>query len=107
MPNIFDVTDATFEQEVEQSSGLTIVDFHAPWCAPCRLIAPHLDAIAAERAGDVRVAKLNSDENPRTTVRFGVRSMPTLLFFNGGRLVGRIVGAVPRARIEAELLQMA
>jgi thioredoxin 1 len=97
------VTDATFEQEVERSSGLTIVDFSATWCAPCRLIEPILDDIAASRSGEVKVTKIDTDENVRTSARFQVRSAPTLLFFKDGRLVDRIVGAVPRSRIEATL----
>ncbi|MFL5578198.1 MAG: thioredoxin [Gemmatimonadaceae bacterium] len=103
--NIVDVTDATFEQEVVRTSGVTIVDFWATWCAPCRLIAPILDQIAAEHAGKVRVAKVNTDENLRTTTRFNVRANPTLLFFKDGQLVAQVVGAAPRARIEATLCQ--
>ena len=107
MPNTIDVTDATFEREVELSSGLTIVDFWTTWCAPCRTIAPVLDEIASERADVVRVAKVNADENLRTIARYNVRSMPTLLFFKSGEIVAQIVGAVPKARIEATVQQFA
>lgn len=100
-----DVTDATFEQEVERAAGVTIVDFWATWCAPCRLIAPILEQIAADHAGTVRIAKVNTDENRRTTARFNVRANPTLLFFKDGRVVAQVVGAVPKARIEATLRQ--
>ena len=107
MEHTVHVTDATFQSEVEQAEKLTVVDFWAEWCGPCRMIAPFLDQIAAERAGEVTVAKLNTDENPRTTARYNVRSMPTLLFFKGGQVVGQIIGAVPRARIEDAIAQLA
>ena len=107
MPTTIDVTDATFEREVELSTGLTIVDFWTTWCAPCRTIAPVLDEIARERAAVVRVAKVNADENLRTIARYNVRSMPTLLFFKSGEIVAQIVGAVPKARIEATVQQFA
>jgi thioredoxin 1 len=101
------VTDATFRSEVEHAAGLTVVDFWAEWCGPCRIIAPFLEDIAAQRTGAVKVAKLNTDENPQTTARFNVRSMPTLLFFKGGQVVGQIMGAVPRNRIEDAIAQYA
>lgn len=94
------VTEATFAQEVEAVPGLTVVDCWARWCTPCRAIAPIMDQIAAERAGSVRVAKIDTDENIAFSARFNVRSIPTLLFFREGQLVDRIVGAVPKARID-------
>ena len=97
------VTESTFADDVERAHGLTIVDFWATWCTPCRAIAPILDQIAVERAGSVRIAKLDIDTNQRVTVRFDVRSAPTLLFFRDGQLVDRIVGAVPKARIEEKI----
>lgn len=103
MSNTIAVTDATFAREVEQKPGVTIVDFWAPWCGPCRLIAPVLEEIATERAGTVRVAKVDTDENMATTARFGIRANPTLLFFKDGTVVDQIIGAVPRARIEQTL----
>lgn len=105
MSNIIPVTDDNFEQEVEKHDGLTIVDFWATWCGPCRMIAPILDQLATEYAGKVKVAKLDVDANIKTGSRFNVRSIPTLLFFKGGRVVDQIIGAVPRTHIEAKLQQ--
>ena len=103
MSHVVTVTDQDFATSVEQQPGLTVVDVWATWCGPCRMIAPMLDAIAAERAGQLRVAKLNSDENVQTAARFNVRSLPTLLFFRDGELVDRVVGALPRPRIEERI----
>jgi thioredoxin 1 len=107
MSNVIAVTDSSFEQEVEQSEGLTIVDFWATWCGPCRMIAPILDQIAVEHAGKVKVAKLDVDANIKTGSRFNVRSIPMLLFFKGGKVVDQIIGAVPKAQIESKLVQHA
>ena len=97
------VTDATFADEVERSPLPVLVDLWAPWCGPCRMVAPTIDQLAAELAGRVRVAKMNVDENPATSARFGVRSIPTLLVFKAGREVDRIVGVQPKAAIVARL----
>ena len=101
------VTDATFGAEVEQHEGLAVVDFTATWCGPCRVLAPILEEVAAERAGSVKVLKLDMDENTRTVTRFNVRSAPTLMFFRDGQPVGQIIGAVPKARIDAALAELA
>ena len=93
------VTDETFGAEIEQHQGLAVVDFWATWCGPCRLIAPVVDQLAAEYAGRVKVAKLDTDANPRTMTRFGIRSIPTLLFFRDGQVVDRVVGALPKGQI--------
>jgi len=96
------VTDATFHQEITKP-GLVLVDFWAAWCGPCLRVSPVLEQIARERAGSLRLAKLNVDENPRTAERFQVMSIPTMLLFKDGKLVDGIVGALPRAQIEATI----
>ncbi|HVZ76377.1 MAG TPA: thioredoxin [Gemmatimonadaceae bacterium] len=107
MANTTAVTDDNFEQEVEKQPGLTIVDFWATWCGPCRMIAPALDQLAADYAGKVKVAKLDVDTNIKTATRFNVRSIPLLLFFKDGKVVDQIVGAVPKTQIEGKLKQHA
>jgi thioredoxin len=97
------VTDATFADDVERSPLPVLVDAWAAWCGPCRMIAPAIDELAAELAGQVRVAKLNVDENPATASRFAIRSIPTLLVMAGGREVDRIVGVLPKQAIRARL----
>lgn len=94
------VTDATFAADVERSPLPVLVDAWAPWCGPCRTIAPAIEELATELAGKVRVAKLNVDENPNTAGRFDIRSIPTMLVMIGGREVERIVGAQPKAAIK-------
>jgi len=97
-----DVTDSTFRSTI--GSGRFIVDFWAPWCGPCRQVAPLLEQIAREHT-EVRVAKLNVDENPRTSTEFGVQGIPLLVFFRDGREAGRLVGAHPKPNIEAAIRQ--
>lgn len=89
------VTDAAFEKTVLQSTIPVIVDFWAPWCTPCRMVAPTLDKIAKEYSGKLLVTKVNTDENPEWAMKYGVQGIPTMLFISGGKIVHRQVGALP------------
>jgi thioredoxin 1 len=97
---LLEVTDANFPAEVEGAAGPVLVDFWAPWCGPCHMLAPILAQIAVERAGKLKIVKVNADENQRTVARFGVRSLPTMILFKDGKPVAQLVGAVPKGRIE-------
>ena len=101
------VTDDSFANEVEQHQGLTVVDFWATWCGPCRMIAPILDQLSEEFDGRVKVTKLDVDANQKTAMRFQVRSIPTLLFFKDGKLVDQVIGAVPKSQLETKFKQHA
>jgi thioredoxin 2 len=98
-----EITDRTFQREVMDWPGAVLVDCWAPWCGPCRMVAPVLDQLASEYAGRVKIAKLNVDENPGTASQFGIQSIPTLLLFKGGRLVDKVIGALPKGEIERRL----
>jgi thioredoxin 2 len=95
------VTDADFDRVVADAQVPVLVDFYADWCGPCKIMAPVLDQVARDRLGAVLVAKLDTDANPATSRRFGIASIPTLIVFNGGREVGRELGAIPRPRLDA------
>ena len=97
------LTDDTFGAEVEQGSGLVVVDFWAEWCGPCRAIAPILEQLAAAYTGKVRVAKVDVDQNQKTTMRFNVRSIPALLFFKDGKHVDTVIGLTQKAALEARI----
>jgi thioredoxin 1 len=100
---ISDVTDANFQAEVIESETPVLVDFWAPWCGPCRVVAPILEEIAKERPDELRVVKLNTDENQQTAVAYQVLSIPTMILFRNGQEAKRIIGAYPKKRLEAEL----
>ncbi|MGL5807045.1 MAG: thioredoxin [Xenococcaceae cyanobacterium] len=93
------VTDASFKDEVLDSDVPVLVDFWAPWCGPCRMVAPVVDEIAEQYEGQVKVVKLNTDENPNTASQYGIRSIPTLMIFKGGQRVDMVVGAVPKTTL--------
>ena len=99
------VTDDSFETEVEKQSGLTLVDFWATWCGPCTAVAPIMQQLAGEYAGRVKVAKMDVDENQRTTMRFNVRSIPSVLFFKDGRHIDTVVGAYPKPVFDQKIKQ--
>ncbi|QSQ27809.1 thioredoxin [Pyxidicoccus parkwayensis] len=101
--NVTSVGDGDFTKQVLESQQPVLVDFWATWCAPCRAIAPHIDSLATQYQGQVKFTKLNIDDNQDTPQQYGIRSIPTLLIFKGGQVVEQIVGAVPKARIEAAL----
>jgi thioredoxin 1 len=94
-------TDANFQHEVIESELPVLVDFWATWCAPCKAIAPLVDAVADQYIGKVKVGKVNVDENQSTPGKFGVRGIPTLILFKGGNVVDQVVGAVPKSQLEA------
>src|SRR5919112_1363818 len=98
-----EVTDTNFQAEVIEAETPVLVDFWAPWCGPCRVVAPVLEEIAAERGDALRIVKLNVDENQQTAAAFDVLSIPTLILFKGGQPVKKIIGAYPKKRLEAEL----
>jgi thioredoxin 1 len=97
-----DVTDATFQSEVLEADGPVLVDFWAPWCGPCRVVHPVLEEIDAER-DDLRIVSLNVDENQQTAAKYEVLSIPTLILFRDGQLAKKVIGAMPKRRLEAEL----
>lgn len=103
MANVLEVNATNFDAEVLQSGTPVLVDFWAPWCGPCKALAPTLDAVSQELAGKVKVVKVNVDENQQLAVRYQVQSIPTLIIFKGGQQVDRIVGLVPRDELNRRL----
>ena len=93
------VTDTTFKDEVIDSSVPVLVDFWAPWCGPCRMVAPVVEEISEQYQGQIKVVKVNTDENPNVASQYGIRSIPTLMIFKGGQRVDMVVGAVPKTTL--------
>jgi thioredoxin len=100
--NLTEVTDNNFAAEVLEASQPVLVDFWAPWCGPCRIIAPHLEELDNER-DDLTVVKMNVDENPQTAAKYGIMSIPTLILFKNGEVAKQVVGALPKSRLQQEL----
>jgi len=101
--NSVKVTTDTWEQEVMQADGLVLVDFWAVWCGPCQMVAPVVEEIAAEYKGKLKVAKLNTDENPDIASKYRIMGIPTLMFFKNGAAVDSVVGAVPKAQLKSKV----
>jgi thioredoxin 1 len=101
--SIAEVTDNTFQAEVIESDVPVLVDFWAPWCGPCRMVAPVLEEIASEKGAALKIVKLNTDENQQTAMAYEVLSIPTLILFKHGQIAKKVVGAYPKRKLEAEL----
>jgi thioredoxin 1 len=101
--NMLELTDENFDKEVLKAETPTLVDFWAVWCGPCRQIAPMVEALAEQYKGKLKVGKMDVDHHQIVPQQYGIRSIPTLLIFKGGKVVGQVVGAVPRSKLEAEV----
>ena len=101
--NVVELSDDNFENEIIKAETVALVDFWAEWCGPCKQIAPTVETLAGEYEGKLKVGKLNIDNHQLVPQQYNIRSIPTLLFFKGGQVVGQIVGAVPRSKLEEEI----
>lgn len=100
---IVEVTTSTWDKEVLQDKGLVMIDFWAVWCGPCRMIAPTVEELAKEYSGKIKVAKLNTDENPDIASKYKIMGIPTIMFFKGGQRVDQVVGAVPKNQLKSKI----
>jgi len=107
MKPVIEINETNFERDVLQSKEPVLVDFWAEWCGPCKMLGPLLDEIATEQLGRVKVAKVNVDTNPTLAARFGIQSIPTLLYFSGGEVKDQTIGAVPKRTIISKLEKLA
>jgi thioredoxin 1 len=103
MSDLLHVTDANFEEEVLQSNIPVIVDFWATWCGPCKMIAPYIEELSKEYAQKAKVCKLDVDNNQQVAMTYGIRSIPTVLYFKSGKVADSVIGAVPKSQLEAKL----
>jgi thioredoxin 1 len=103
---VFELTDANFDEKVAQTQGVTVVDFWAPWCGPCRMVGPVIEELSEEYEGKVHFAKLNVDDNQGVAGQFGIRSIPTIGFFKDGEAVGAVVGAYPKEALQQVIEQV-
>ncbi|MBW2030359.1 MAG: thioredoxin [Deltaproteobacteria bacterium] len=106
MGNLLHVTDENFDKEIINSDVPAMVDFWAEWCGPCRMVGPVVEELANEYAGKIKFAKMDVDKNKQTPARFGIRNIPTLIFFKGGQVTTTIIGAQPKSSIEQELKKL-
>jgi thioredoxin 1 len=97
------LTEATFDSELAKHPGVLMVDFWAEWCGPCRVIAPTLEELSRDSGGAIGLAKVNVDENPGLAARYGIRSIPTILFVKSGKVVDQVIGAVPKSQLKKKL----
>ena len=98
--SVMEINDSNFDQEVMKSDKLTLVDFWAPWCGPCKMIGPVMDELSKDYDGKVKFTKVNVDDNPSTASSFGIRGIPTIVFVKNGEVVDQVVGAVPKSELE-------
>ena len=106
MANVLEVTDGNFQTEVVDSKIPVVVDFFATWCGPCKVLSPVIDEVAKEHAGKVKVVKMDVDKSNETAVKFSIMSVPTVVFFKGGKEIGRNIGSVPKGVLEEHLAKM-